>query len=79
MLEKLNSINDDLAELVSRGTNHPQGDEIVGRMRVTLSQAMDETDLAPPPADPVTVRLDRLADGVNALMKHAGISTDPAP
>lgn len=79
MHEKLKSIADDLAELVSRGTNHPQGDEIVGRMRVTLSQAMDDAGHSPPPADPVTVQLERLAVGVNALMKHAGISTDPAP
>ena len=57
----------DLEELQSRGFGHPQADQIVGRMRVTLQQIGDAAGAPPPPADPVADQLAKLADQLDRL------------
>lgn len=63
----IQQVTADLEELQSRGFAHPQADQIVGRMRVTLQQIGDAEGAPPPPADPVADRLDKLADQLDRL------------
>lgn len=66
MNELLFAIAAALAELVSRGTNHPNADQLIGIMRVALQQATDLAGSPPPPPEPVETQLvginDRVAD-----------------
>lgn len=57
----------DLEELQSKGFGHPQADQIVGRMRVTLQQIGDAAGAPPPPPDPVADQLAKLADQLDRL------------
>ena len=61
------SISADFGEIASRGINHPQGDEISGRLRVSLEKAANEVGAPDPEPDPVQVQLDRLAAAVEKL------------
>ena len=57
MKQKLQQISADLEELQSRGFGHPDAATIVGRVKVTLQQACDETDDDQVPPDPVEDQL----------------------
>lgn len=67
MNELLQKLADDLAELASRGVNHPAGDQIIGGMRVTIQQAADMAGTPPPPADPIAEQLRKLGEQIDRL------------
>ena len=75
MSDRLKQLATDLDELVSRGTNHPDGDLIAGRMRVTIQQATDDAaGTTPPPADPVQDQLAKIhaeIEGMHMLVEAA--------
>lgn len=68
----IESIRADLEELTSRGSNHPQGAELVARIRVALDQADDAIGAPPPPAEPVLDQLARLNHAVASLGEAVG-------
>lgn len=67
MNELLLKITNDLAELVSRGVNHPAGDQIIGSMKVALQQVTDLAGEPPAPVDPVENQLVAIGDGLAKL------------
>ncbi len=69
MKDRLKKIEADLAELVSHGTNHPEGPDLIGRLRVELQQATDAFDEPPPPTDPVDEQLKKMFAMLEALVK----------
>lgn len=66
------AIGRDLEELASRGFNHADSTEIVGRMRVALEQIEAEAGTPAPPADPVVDQLAKLNLAVAALAELVG-------
>lgn len=66
------AIGRDLEELASRGFNHADSNEIVGRMRVALEQIGAEAGAPAAPAEPVHVELARLNMAVAALADAVG-------
>jgi len=57
MPEKHQAITADLEELASRGFGHPEGQAIVGRIRVTVAQLADEAAAGGPKPAPLDVQL----------------------
>lgn len=67
MNEILQKLTADLAELVSRGVNHPAADQLIGGMKVALQQATDMAGTPAPPADPIQTQLDGIAERLEKL------------
>lgn len=75
MNELLQKLADDLAELVSRGVNHPAADQLIGGMKVSLQQAADLAGTPPPAPEPVQAQLAAISDSLAKL--HAAFEAFP--
>lgn len=76
MNELLLKLACDLAELVSRGVNHPAADQLIGGMKVALQQATDLAGSPPPPVEPVQAQLvginEQMAEVTERMAKLLG-------
>lgn len=69
----------DVEELQSRGFAHPDGQQIVGRIKVSLQQVNDLAGTPPPEPEPVDVALARLTASVESLHMTVMAAQDGKP
>lgn len=68
--ERIRILTLDFEELTSRGVAHPDGNTIIGRIKVVLGQLAADVGEPPPPADPVDQQLQRLNLAIAALAEQ---------